>query len=66
MNGRFTTGARRAAAERGIDLVTHNELCRLLEASLCTPADIEVMESRRLAFMRDVQILLESLLRVHI
>jgi hypothetical protein len=65
-NGHYTAGARRAATERGIDLVAGSDLWRLLETTPCTPAGIEAMEGRRLASLRDVQVAFESLARVHI
>lgn len=54
-NGVFTAGARAAAQARDVELVGDPDLSRLLEETPCTPAEIEAMEDRRLASMRDVQ-----------
>jgi len=62
-NGRFTTMAQDAARARDIHLLSANDLWRILDATPCTPADIEFMEGRRLASMRDVQVAIEDLLR---
>jgi hypothetical protein len=59
-NGSFTSRAKREADQRDVQLVGDNELWRLLENTPCTPAEVEFMESRRLASMRDVQAALES------
>ncbi len=61
-NGVFTKGARAAAQARDVELVGDPELSRLLEQTPCTPAEIEAMEERRLASMRDVQAAIKSLL----
>jgi len=60
-NGVFTKGARAAGQARDVELVGDPELSRLLEESQCTPAEIEAMEERRLASMRDVQAAIKSL-----
>jgi len=62
-NGRFTTMAQDAARARDIYLLSANDLWRILDATPCTAADIEFMEGRRLASMRDVQVAIEDLLR---
>lgn len=62
-NGRFTARAQALATERGVDLIADNNLWRLLDARPCTPADIEAMESRRLASMRDLLTAVEELAR---
>jgi len=53
-NGSFTSKARWEANQRDVELVGDAELWKLLEATPCTPAEVEMMESRRLATMRDV------------
>lgn len=60
-NGRFTRKARSLASERDIELVTVNELNVMLEQTPCTPGEIEAMESRRLASMRDIQAAIKRL-----
>lgn len=59
-NGLFTKAARTAAHMRDVELVGHPELSKLLEELPCTPAEVEVMEARRLASMRDVQAAIKS------
>jgi hypothetical protein len=61
-NGSFTGQARSLARERDIELVSGPELWNVLEQISCTPGEIEVMESRRLESMRDVQ---AAILRLH-
>jgi hypothetical protein len=60
-NGSFTLKARREADQRDVELVGDAELWRLLESTPCTPAEVEMMEGRRLASMRDVQVAIKSL-----
>ena len=59
-NGLFTKAARTAAQVRDVELVGEPELSGLLEELPCTPAEVEVMEARRLASMRDVQAAIKS------
>ena len=54
-NGKFTRQAKSLASERDIELVAALELGAMLKDTPCTPGEIEAMESRRLASMRDVQ-----------
>jgi HJR/Mrr/RecB family endonuclease len=61
-NGVFTTGARAEARSRDVELVGSNDLCLLLEEMPCTPAEVEAMEERRLASMRDVQAAINNML----
>ena len=51
-NGGFTSKARKEAKERDIHLMDESDLWRLLDATPCTPADIEAMEGRRLPFIK--------------
>jgi HJR/Mrr/RecB family endonuclease len=62
-NGAFTAKAQREAKIRGIDLIAADDLGRLLVEIPCTLAEVEMMEDRRLASMRDVQVAIESLVR---
>lgn len=62
-NGRFTSRTRDEARGRDIELVDDADLDRLLAAVSCTPGDIEAMERRRLASMRDVQVAIECIAR---
>ena len=62
-NGTFTVGARMAEGAQEIQLIADANLWRLLDATPCTLADIEIMESRRLASMRDVQAAMEQMTR---
>jgi len=61
-NGVFTRTARTAARGRDVELVGDPELSKLLEETPCTPAEVEAMEARRLASMRDVQVAIKSLI----
>lgn len=60
-NGAFTAKAQREAKIRSIDLIAADDLGRLLAEIPCTLAEVEMMEDRRLASMRDVQVAIESL-----
>lgn len=60
-NGVFTMQAKAHAKERDVELVGEPELGTLLKETPCTPAEIEAIESRRLASMRDVQAAIKSL-----
>jgi hypothetical protein len=60
-NGIFTMQAKAHAKERDVELVGEPELGTLLKETPCTPAEIEAMEARRLASMRDVQAAIKSL-----
>jgi hypothetical protein len=62
-NGRFTSRTRAEARGRDIVLIDEADLDRLLTAVPCTPGDIEAMEGRRLASMRDVQVGIEQIVR---
>jgi restriction endonuclease Mrr len=62
-NGRFTSKTRAEARGRDIELVDDADLDRLLAAIPCTPGDIEAMEGRRLASMRDVQVGIEQIVQ---
>ena len=62
-NGTFTATARQAAGARDIQWIADADLWRLLDAPPCTPADIEFMETRRLASVRDVQAAIDHLMR---
>ena len=53
-NGRVSAGAKRLAKERGIMVWAADELARLLGEHPCSLADVEAMNNRRLASMRDV------------
>jgi hypothetical protein len=61
-NGSFTSQAKSLARERDIELVSADGLAAMLKQYACTPGEIEEMESRRLASMRDVQ---AAILRLH-
>jgi superfamily II DNA or RNA helicase len=54
-NGSFTSRAKREADQLDVELVGDAELWRVLENTPCTPAEVEMMEGRRLATMHDVQ-----------
>lgn len=54
-NGTFTSQAKSLSRERDIELVSADGLWAMLKRYACTPGEIEEMESRRLASMRDVQ-----------
>ncbi|MBI4457332.1 MAG: restriction endonuclease [Acidobacteria bacterium] len=60
-NGMFTAKARAEARARDVELVGDPDLWRLLEETPCTPAEVENVEQRRLASMRDVQAAIKSL-----
>jgi hypothetical protein len=60
-NGKLSTGFRRAARERDIEVYGGSELLRLLDSRRCTAVDIEAANSQRLASMRDVQAKIDSL-----
>lgn len=62
-NGSFTARARAEVKGRDIRLVANTDLWQLLNETPCTPGDLEAMESRRLASMRDVQVAIERLVR---
>lgn len=62
-NGSFTARARAEVKGRDIRLVANTDLWQLLNETPCTPGDVEAMESRRLASMRDVQVAIERLVR---
>lgn len=61
-NGRFTARARAEAGARDIRLVDNTNLCQQLESTSCTLGDVEVMEDRRFASLRDVQASIEQLI----
>jgi superfamily II DNA or RNA helicase len=61
-NGVFTHKAKRHAQNSDVELVGDPELWKLLEETPCTPGEIEAMEARRMASMRDVQAALRSLI----
>lgn len=63
-NGSFTARARTEAKARDIKLVANNDLWRLLDEAPSTPAEVEMMEDRRLASMRDVLAAIERLCRL--
>jgi len=54
-NGSLTSGCFRAAKERDISVIAGRDLLQRLAAQPCTAADVEEMQNRRLASMRDVQ-----------
>lgn len=60
-NGSFTAKARAEARARDIQLVAKINLWALLDETPATPAEVEMMEDRRLASMRDVQAAIERL-----
>lgn len=60
-NGRFTPKAKEEAQSRDVQLIEDTDLWRLLEETPCTPAEIEAMEDRRLATMRDVLAAIDAL-----
>lgn len=60
-NGTFTARARTEAKVRDVKLVANSDLWKLLEETPSTPAEVEMMEDRRLASMRDVQAAIERL-----
>lgn len=62
-NGTFTSAARAEAGSRDVRLVPNAELWQLIEATPCTYAEIEAMNARRLASMRDIQVAMERLFR---
>lgn len=61
-NGSFTARAKTEAKARDVQLVASTDLWRILDATPCTPAEIEAMEGRRLASMRDVRVAIERLI----
>jgi hypothetical protein len=63
-NGSFTARARTEAKVRDIKLVANNDFWRLLDEAPSTPAEVEMMEDRRLASMRDVLAAIERLCRL--
>ncbi|HXX24461.1 MAG TPA: SNF2-related protein [Terriglobia bacterium] len=60
-NGSFTRAAQRQARERDIDLITLQELCAMLQRTPCTLGEVEAMEARRLATMRDLRVAIEQM-----
>jgi hypothetical protein len=60
-NGVFSMEAKAYARERDVELVGNPELGILLKGIPSTPAEIEAMEARRLASIRDVQSAIKSL-----
>lgn len=58
-NGDLTRRARKEAKARDIQLIDGSQLLRLLAETPCTAAEVEAMEARRLASMRDVQAAIE-------
>lgn len=60
-NGTFTGAARSHAKERDVELISHQELCAMLDRYACTPGEVEAMEARRLQSMRDLRIAIEQL-----
>jgi len=53
-NGEATRQTQRAAAERGVEVLTAKQLWRLLAATRCTYYDVLALEDRRLASMREL------------
>lgn len=62
-NGSFTARARAEVRGRDVQLVANTDLWQLLNETPCTLGDIEAMEGRRLASLRDVQVAIECLVR---
>jgi hypothetical protein len=60
-NGSFTGKARAEGRERDVVLLGNADLDRLLKTVPCTRGDIEAMEGRRMASMRDVQLAIEHI-----
>jgi HJR/Mrr/RecB family endonuclease len=60
-NGTFTCVAESQARERDVDLTSEQELCVMLDRTPCTPGEVEAMEARRLASMRDLRAAIEQL-----
>lgn len=59
-NGTFTSTARKIALERDVELIGDSELRKLLSQTVCTRAELEVVENRRAESMRDVQAALKG------
>jgi hypothetical protein len=60
-NGTFTRVAQSQARERDVELISEQELCVMLDRMPCTPGEVEAMEARRLASMRDLRAAIEQL-----
>ena len=54
-NGSTTKAARQAAKERGVEILEGGDLLRKLLSRRCTSLDVQPMQERRMASMRDVQ-----------
>jgi SNF2 family DNA or RNA helicase len=54
-NGKYTRAAKSHASVSDVQILSDNDLWPLLEDKPCTLGEIEVMENRRMASMRDVQ-----------
>lgn len=54
-NGTLTKAAASQAKARGVFIVTNKDLLNLLAETPCSLAEVEMMESRRLTSMREVQ-----------
>jgi hypothetical protein len=61
-NGTFTSMARSEAGNRDVLLIGDLDLWKLLAATPCTRGEVEVVEARRLASMKDVQVALAQYL----
>jgi len=53
-NGEATRQTQRAAAERGVEIITAKQLWHLLAATRCTYYDMLALEDQRLASMREL------------
>lgn len=60
-NGNFTARVRTEAKVRDVKLVTNSDLWKLLEETPATPAEVEMMENRRLASMQNIRAAVEYL-----
>ena len=59
-NALFTAAAKSVARLRDVDLISEQELWAMLEQTPCTPGELEAMEARRLASMRDLHAAIEQ------
>lgn len=62
-NGKFTRAAKSHASVSDVQILSDNDLWKLIEDKPCTLAEIEVMENRRMVTMRDVQKAINSLVQ---
>jgi hypothetical protein len=60
-NGTFTSMARKQCLDRDVESIGDSELWKLLNETPCTRAELEVVESRRVESMKDLQAALKNL-----